>query len=61
MASRADLPSRHEIRVLEAKHSDWAKAIVIHSNMFYSPVWPIIYPENKIRRAYDGFREGSTS
>jgi hypothetical protein len=50
------LPPRYEIRTLGPEHSDWAKAIVIHSNMFYSPVWPVIYPENKTRRAYDGFR-----
>lgn len=39
------LKSRYEIRRLELKHVEWAAAIVSHSNIFYSPIWPIIYPE----------------
>ncbi|KAK4120051.1 hypothetical protein N657DRAFT_674567 [Parathielavia appendiculata] len=50
------LPPRYEIRVLEPKHSDWAKAIVLHSNLFYSRLWPALYPEHRTRRMYAGFR-----
>lgn len=50
------LSSRYEIRTLGPEHSDWAKAIVLHSNIFSSPVWPVIYPENKTRRLYDGYK-----
>lgn len=45
------LDSRFEIRRLEAKHIPWANTIVIHSNMFHSPVWPVLYPEAKTARA----------
>ncbi|PNY28311.1 Uncharacterized protein TCAP_01772 [Tolypocladium capitatum] len=48
-----NLPSRYEIRVLEPEHVEWAAAIVVHSNMFYSPVWTVLYPDNKTARAYD--------
>ncbi|KAH6659079.1 hypothetical protein BKA67DRAFT_543499 [Truncatella angustata] len=50
------LPPRYEIRTLGREHADWAKAIVIHSNMFSSPVWPALYPENKTGRSYRGFK-----
>lgn len=43
------LKSRYEIRKLERKHIEWASAIVSHSNMFYSPVWPIIYPNKDFK------------
>ncbi|OJJ50603.1 hypothetical protein ASPZODRAFT_218295 [Penicilliopsis zonata CBS 506.65] len=49
------LNPRFEIRRLEPAHLDWAKAIIMHTNTFHSPVWPILYPENKARRLYDGF------
>lgn len=39
------LGPRYEIRRLEAKHVEWAAAIVSHSNSFYSSVWPVLYPE----------------
>jgi hypothetical protein len=39
------LKPRYEIRRLEPKHAEWAAAIVSHSNDFYSPLWPVIYPE----------------
>jgi hypothetical protein len=32
----------------------WAAAIVIHNNMFHSPVWPVIYPDEKTKRAQQG-------
>lgn len=50
----SNLRPRYEIRQLEPKHSDWASAIVIHSNLFHSPVWPALYPENLNARAFKG-------
>ncbi|OAP65431.1 hypothetical protein AYL99_01403 [Fonsecaea erecta] len=50
-----NLPPRYEIRKLTDEHIEWAKAIVLHSNMFYSPVWPVCYPEDKTARLYRGF------
>ena len=49
------LPARFEIRRLEEKHIPWASAVVIHSNMYCSPVWPVIYPEKKTERALRGY------
>lgn len=46
------IKNRYEIHKLEPKHLPWAKAIITHSNVFHSPVWPAIYPENKTQRAY---------
>ena len=57
MAIESGLPSRYEIRILERKHEDWAKAIVSHSNMFYSPVWPVLYPQNLTKLCYEGMKE----
>jgi hypothetical protein len=54
----SNLPPRYEIRQLTAEHSDWAKAIVLHSNMFHSPVWPVIYPEHKAARLFGGWDAG---
>jgi len=51
-----NLPPRYEIRALEPKHLDWAKAVVMHSNSFCSTVWPVIYPEHKTRRLHAAFR-----
>jgi len=31
-------------------------SIVLHSNMFHSPVWPVCYPEGKTARMYQGFK-----
>ncbi|KIY03167.1 uncharacterized protein Z520_01634 [Fonsecaea multimorphosa CBS 102226] len=50
-----NLPPRYEIRRLTEEHIEWVKAIVLHSNMFYSPVWPVCYPEAKTARLYRGF------
>lgn len=52
------LPPRYEIRQLTAEHIEWAKAIVLHSNMFHSPVWPVIYPEQKAARLFDAVDSG---
>lgn len=49
------IKDRYEIRKLEAKHLPWAKAVITHSNVFHSPVWPAIYPQNKTQRAYHVF------
>ena len=59
MAIETNLPSRYEIRVLEPKHIEWAIAIVMHSNIFHSPVWPVLYPDRKTKRAYDGFKHAN--
>jgi hypothetical protein len=50
----SNLPSRYEIRQLTHEHAEWAKAIMLHSNMFHSPVWPVVYPEHKAKRMFDG-------
>ncbi|PSN72190.1 hypothetical protein BS50DRAFT_569732 [Corynespora cassiicola Philippines] len=52
------LAERYEIRRLEPKHAPWAKAIVIHSNLFYSPLWPVLYPEKLTERIHRGFAAG---
>jgi hypothetical protein len=54
-ASVAKLPPRYEIRELTSADADFIKAIVIHTNMFYSPIWPNQYPEDKTARVYRGF------
>ncbi|KAL2352625.1 hypothetical protein BJ546DRAFT_1039474 [Cryomyces antarcticus] len=40
-------------------HIDWAKAIVMHSNMFYSPVWSVIYPVQRLHRLHRGIEAGT--
>lgn len=40
----SSLPARYQIRKLTRAHSPWANAIVMHSNAFHSPVWPLLYP-----------------
>lgn len=52
------LPSRYEVRVLGPEHEEWARAICIHTNLFYSPLWPVVYPENRTQRVYQTFRAG---
>jgi hypothetical protein len=42
----SSLKPQYEIRKLEPKHAPWACAILIHSNLLHSPVWPKIYPNN---------------
>lgn len=54
-SNSTNLPPRYEIRRLTEEHLPWCKAIVFHSNMFYSPVWPVVYPEGKTARIYRGF------
>ena len=45
-ASASSLKPRYEIRKLEPNHLPWSTAIVIHSNLFHSPVWPVLYPNS---------------
>ncbi|KAK6812162.1 hypothetical protein RU639_011961 [Aspergillus parasiticus] len=55
MSTPIILTPRFEIRQLGPEHQDWANAIVIHSNVFCSPIWPNIYPTDRTRRLYQGF------
>ncbi|KAK1752626.1 hypothetical protein QBC47DRAFT_432234 [Echria macrotheca] len=48
-------PTGFEIRKLEEKHADWAAAIISHSNVFHSPVWARLYPDEQTKRAYATF------
>lgn len=50
----SSLKPRYEIRQLEPKHYEWVAAIVIHSNLFHSPVWPVLYPEGVNERVHRG-------
>ncbi|KAL2831586.1 hypothetical protein BJY01DRAFT_226598 [Aspergillus pseudoustus] len=52
-------PPRFEIRKLGPEHLEWAKAIISHSNVFHSPVWAKIYPENQTERFYTTY-DGAT-
>ncbi|KAJ5807588.1 hypothetical protein N7447_011044 [Penicillium robsamsonii] len=53
----SSLPPQYEIRVLGPEHEEWARAICIQTNLFHSPLWPVVYPENKTQRAYQTFRD----
>jgi hypothetical protein len=44
--------SRFQVRLLLPEHIPWARAIITHSNIFHSPVWPVLYPSNLTTRAY---------
>ncbi|CDM29120.1 unnamed protein product [Penicillium roqueforti FM164] len=50
------LAPQYEIRLLGPEHEEWARAICIHINIFHSPLWPVVYPENNTQRAYQTFR-----
>ena len=50
------LPDRYEIRQLTEKELPWIAAIVIHSNMFHSTVFPIAYPNERAKRCYAAFK-----
>jgi len=41
-----DLPPRFQVRKLDQSHADWTKAVLAHSNLYHSPVWSKIYPDN---------------
>lgn len=44
-ANPTNLPSRYEIRKLEPEHAQWVGAIMCHSNIFHSTIFPNVYPE----------------
>lgn len=48
----SSLQPRYEIRKLEPEHFPWASAIIMHSNLYHSPVWPLLYPEKVTERLY---------
>ena len=50
-----NLPARYEIRKLTEEHVPWVTAIVMHSNIFHSPVWSKTYPDDKAARLYACF------
>lgn len=47
------LPPQFEIRKLTPEHLQWAAAILSYTNIFFSPVWAVVYPDNKTKRLYD--------
>lgn len=49
------LPPRYEVRRLTEAHIEWAAAIVIHTNIFCSSFWPLVYPEKQTERCYQAF------
>ena len=51
-SNSTNLPPRYKIRRLTEEHLPFVIAIVAHSYIFYSPVWPVIYPEEKTARLY---------
>ncbi|KAL4863298.1 hypothetical protein BDV12DRAFT_177644 [Aspergillus spectabilis] len=55
MSNPIKISPRFEIRKLETQHLEWAKAIISHSNVFHSPVWAKLYPENQASRFYAAF------
>lgn len=55
-ANPSSLKPRYEIRKLEPKHWTWVSAIVIHSNLFHSPIWPAVYPNNITANAHFGLK-----
>ena len=44
------LDPRYEIRQLTEADLPWASALIIHSNIFQSPVWAVIYPDEPTKR-----------
>ncbi|KAM4055904.1 hypothetical protein HRG_002830 [Hirsutella rhossiliensis] len=56
MMMEAGLPPRYEIRVLGPEHIEWVSALVTHTNIFHSPVWPVVYPDDKTARLHDAMR-----
>jgi hypothetical protein len=56
MANPTNLPSRYEIRRLAPEHSQWVCAILCHSNVFHSTIFPHVYPEAKGARFNDMMR-----
>lgn len=48
----SSLKPRYEIRKLEPCHTDWALAIVTHSNLLHGPLWSKLYPDNVTERLH---------
>ncbi|POS73642.1 hypothetical protein DHEL01_v207967 [Diaporthe helianthi] len=59
MSAERTLPPRYEIRTLIPQHADWAKAIVMHSTAFASPVWSKLYPDDKTGLCHNLFRHST--
>ncbi|KAH8892934.1 hypothetical protein GQ53DRAFT_745899 [Thozetella sp. PMI_491] len=55
MALESVLPPRYEIRTLGPEHAEWAKALVMHSMAFMSPLWSKVYPDDKTGMCYTLF------
>ncbi|KAL4876763.1 hypothetical protein BJY04DRAFT_199426 [Aspergillus karnatakaensis] len=55
MPNPIEMPPRFEIRKLGPEHLEWAKAIMCHSNVFHSPVWSRVYPDNGTEIFYEMF------
>lgn len=47
------LPPRYGIRKLTMDDVDFATALMSHSMLFLSPLWPNLYPDNITQRVYD--------
>lgn len=57
-SNRVNLSSRYEVRKLTVEDIPWATAIMVHSNIFHSPIWSITYPNDKTARLYNCFQPG---
>ncbi|KAH7410114.1 hypothetical protein DE146DRAFT_603611 [Phaeosphaeria sp. MPI-PUGE-AT-0046c] len=51
----SSLSSRYSIRQLNASHIPQAAAIMVHSNLLHSPVWPNLYPVDLTGRLHAAF------
>ncbi|KAI3392458.1 hypothetical protein diail_5674 [Diaporthe ilicicola] len=59
MTDPTNLGPRFEIRKLNPEHSQWAAAIMCHSNTFHSTIFPLVYPEAKTLRFNNMMKEAS--
>ncbi|KAL9064348.1 MAG: hypothetical protein Q9157_007868 [Trypethelium eluteriae] len=57
-ANPSHLPPRYEIRKLAPEHIPWAAALACHTNIFYSPVWSVAYPNDQVARLHTLFTAG---
>ncbi|KAF2748162.1 hypothetical protein M011DRAFT_476778 [Sporormia fimetaria CBS 119925] len=51
----SSLPPRYEICQLDSSHIPWANAILSHSQLFHSTIWPILYPKDITANLHRGF------
>lgn len=56
MTSIPGLPPRYEIRPLELKHHEHAKAIVALSSIYHTTAWTAARREDLTRRTYDAYQ-----